>query len=284
MLIAGATSAAPLYFNGFETDIAGWDAFGGSFNATRVASGANGIASATGAFHAQSSGGTRGASGSATNFGGYNFGAGSVPTSFQEYTTTLDIYLNVAGGWANDTRFDYSSAISNSSGGFLRDFVFNAGFYNDATGPGANTNRFVISAGNNSGRQNSFPKNANAISISDSGWYTFSQSFYENSGVLNVDLSIFSAGDLLLNQWTLGTDPIAGVGGNRYGWIAANEFNRLAIDNSGLSTPDAVVPDAVVPEPVSLSLFGLGLLALITIRRVAKPATEDQWFGPGALS
>lgn len=264
MLIAGSTYAAPVYFNGFESDIAGWDAFGGSFNATRVPSGTNGISSATGAFHAQSSGGTRGAAGSATNFGGYNFGAGPVPTAFQEYTTTLDIYLNVAGGWANDTRFDYSSAINNSAGGFLRDFVFNAGFYNDATGPGANTNRFVISAGNNAGRSNSFPKNTNAISISDTGWYTFTHRFYENAGVLNVDLSIFTANDLLVTQWTLGTDPIAGVGGNRYGWIVANEFNVLAIDNSELSTADAVVP-----EPVSLALFGLGLLGLVTIRRVA---------------
>lgn len=262
MLIASSTYAAPVYFNGFESNIVGWDAFGGSFNATRVASGTNSITSATDAFHAQSSGGTPNAFGSATNFGGYNFGAGSVPTSFQEYTTSLDIYLNVEGRWANDTRFDYSSAISNSAGSFLRDFVFNAGFYNDAIGPGAGTDRFVISAGNNSGRPNSFPKNTNAISISDTGWYTFSQHFYENSGILNVDLSILDASNLLINQWTLGTDPIAGVGGNRYGWIVHNEFNVLAIDNSELSTAAAVVP-----EPVSLALFSLGLLTLVTIRR-----------------
>lgn len=262
MLIAGSAYAAPLYSNGFESNIAGWDAFGGTFNATRVPSGTNGIISAAGSFHAQSSGGTTGASGSATNFGGYNFGAGSVPTSFQEYTTSLDIYLDVAGGWANDTRFDYSSAISTSAGGFLRDFVFNAGFYNDATGPGANTNRFVISAGNNAGRANSFPKNTNAISISTSGWYTFSEHFYENSGVLNVDLRILTASDLLVNQWTLGSDPIGGVGGNRYGWIVSNEFNVLAIDNSELSTADVAVP-----EPLSLSLVGLGMLALVATRR-----------------
>ncbi len=258
MLLASAASAAPLYFNGFESDISGWDAFGGGFNATRVASGTNGITSANGASHAQSS-----ASGSATNFGGYNFGAGSVATPFQEYTTTLDIYLDVNGGWANDTRFNYSSAISSSAGGFLRDFVFNAGFYNDGTGPGANTDRFVISVGNNSGRGNSFPKNTGAISISDTGWYTFTQHFYENSGLLNVDLSIFSASGDLVNQWTLGTDPIAGVGGNRYGWITSNEFSVLAIDNSSLS-----IAGSTVPEPLSLSLLGIGLFALATVRRV----------------
>lgn len=262
MLIASAAHAAPLYFNGFESNIAGWDAFGGSFNATRVASGTNGITSADGSFHAQSSGGTPGASGSATNFGGYNFGAGSVPTAFKEFTTSLDIYLNVGGGWANDTRFDYSSAISNAAGLFLRDFAFNAGFYNDATGPGANTNRFVISAGNNTGRGSSFPKNTNAIAISDSGWYTFSEHFYDNAGVLNVDLDIFNASNLLINQWTLGSDPIAGVGGNRYGWIVSNEFNVLAIDNSSLATASAAVP-----EPISLFLMSIGMLALLTVVR-----------------
>jgi hypothetical protein len=137
VLVAGSIHAAPLYFTGFESNTAGWDAFGSPYDATRVSSSTNGITSAAGSWHAQSSGGTRNATGSATDFGGYNFGAGSVPTAFQEYTTSLDIYLNVGGGWANDTRFDYSTAISNSAGGFLRDFVFNAGFYNDATGPGA---------------------------------------------------------------------------------------------------------------------------------------------------
>jgi hypothetical protein len=69
--------------------------------------------------------------------------------------------LNVSGGWANDTRFDFSSAINNSAGNFLGDFVFNVGFYDstDTTGPGAGTNRFIVSASNNAGRANSFPKN-----------------------------------------------------------------------------------------------------------------------------
>ncbi len=151
---AGATT---LYSNGFETNITDWDAFGGSFNATRVASGTNGITSASGGFHAENS-----ASGSASRWGGYNFGAGNaVPTAFQEYTTSVDIFLNVAGGWSNDTRFDFSSAINNAGGTHLRDFIFNAGFYNslDLTGPGAGTDRFVISASNNSQPGSAFAKN-----------------------------------------------------------------------------------------------------------------------------
>ena len=105
------------YSNGFEVDISGWDAFGGGFDATRVGTGSNGIASAAGSFHAENS-----ATGSAGNWGGYNYGAGGgVPTVFQPYVTSVDVFLNVGGGWANNTRFDFSSAINNSAGNHKRD-------------------------------------------------------------------------------------------------------------------------------------------------------------------
>jgi hypothetical protein len=150
-------SAAVIYANSFETGLSDWDAYGGSFNATRVASGTNGIVSATGGFHAESS-----PSGSASRWGGYNFGAGAgVPTPFQEYSTSVAIYLDVSGEWANQTRFDFSSAINRADGNFWRDFVFNAGFYTaaDALGPGAGTKRFVISASNYGQPADADPKN-----------------------------------------------------------------------------------------------------------------------------
>lgn len=254
-----AASAGQIYFNGFETDTAGWT------GATRVASGNNGITSATGGFHAESTT----ISGTFTDWGGYNFGAGNaVPTAFQEYKTSIDIYLDLGGNWDNDTRFDFSSAINSSvTGTHLRDFIFNAGFYDssDMTGPGAGTDRFVISASNNAQRGSAFAKNPDKdpIAISDSGWYTFMHRFYDNAGVLAVDMSILDSNDMLVNSWTL-SDPgdlIPGVaGGNRYGWFDLNEFDFLAFDNAFLEV-------AAVPEPGTLALFGLGLAGLGFVRR-----------------
>jgi hypothetical protein len=258
-------SAAPLlYFNGFETDLSdspttSWSGGG----VARVASGSGGIPSADGAFHATTS-----STGAFGRWGGYNFGAGNaVPTPFESYRTSVDIYLNIAGGWANDTRFDFSSAINNSAGTHLRDFIFNAGFYNDASGPGANTDRFVISASNNSQPGSAFAKNPamDPIVISTTGWYTFEHTFYDNGGVLAVDMKIFDATDTLINSWTLSNpaDLIAGVGGNRYGWFDYNQFSTLAFDNALLE----LLPADRVPEPGTVLLIGASLFGLAATRR-----------------
>lgn len=254
--ISSTSQAAVLFSNGFEADVSGW------FTPTRVASGTGGITSSDGGFHATTAAGAS----DYTRWGGYNYGAGNaVPTLFQEYTTSIDIYLDLDAGWANDTRFDFSSAINNNGGTHLRDFIFNAGFYNDATGPGAGTDRFVISTSNNSQPGSAFAKNParSPIAISVEGWYTFEHHFYESAGFLMVDMSIFDASNTLVNTWTLGgTDAIGGVGGNRYGWFDYNQFSTLAIDNSEMQ-----VADAEVPEPATLGMLALGLLGMASLRR-----------------
>jgi hypothetical protein len=246
-----AQASADLYSNGFESDTNDWS------GVTQVASETGGIPAASGNFYGQAD------AGAFTRFGGYNYGAGGgVPTTFQEYTTSIDIYLNMGAGLADDSRFDYSSAISGSDGNFLRDFVFNAGFYtsSDNTGPGAGSDRFVISASNNAGRNNSFPMNPgnDPIAITQTGWYTFQDHFYDNNGVLNVDLSIYDASHTLINTWTLGTDSISSVGGNRYGWFVDEGDNppviaSLAIDNVSL----ALAAAGAVPEPASMVTWAL---------------------------
>lgn len=258
LAIASPAAAEVLYSNGFEVDTAGWTAFSPGFHPTRVTSGTNGITSASGSFHAVSS-----PTGSAGNWGGYNFGAGSVPTTFQGYRTSIDIYLDTSGSSANDARFDFDSAISNAAGGFARDFIFNGGFYNtlDLTGPGAGTNRFVISASNNSQPGSAFAKNpaGDPIAIATTGWYTFEHEFYNDGGVLAVDMTIYDASDAIVHSWTLSNpaDLIGGIGGNRYGWFTANQFSVLAFDNASLE----------VPEPATLVLFALGLAGISLARR-----------------
>jgi hypothetical protein len=236
------------FSQGFEVDNV-WDTTGTITNPTRVPSGTNSITSKTGGFHAE-------ANTQSTDFGGYN----SVFPSLG-YVTSVDIYLNVAGGFANDTRFDWDVASSNSSGNHLQDYAFNAGFYTDATGPGAGVPRFVVSASNNTGRANSFPKNPgrSPIAITASGWYTFKHSFRNNAGVLAVDMSIVASNGVAVGTWTLSTPANtipAVVGGNRYGWVAQNEFAFIAVDNArraNLAPPTVVT---VRPE----SNFGWGFL------------------------
>jgi hypothetical protein len=244
--------------NGFEFDTGGWT------SATRVASGTDGISSAAGGFHAKL------AAGSFTRWGGYKsvFPAGG-------FTTSVRFYLNPAGGWANDTRFSFTSAVSNVSGAHLRDFGFNAGFYNDAVGPGAGTNRILVNVSNGVGRGNSNPKDANVI-ISSAGWYTFEHSFQDNgSGVLAVTLTVRDSSNAVVGTPTTLSTPadVIGtvVGGNRYGWLQTNEFTGGLPSDGGAITSSAfpsianitqgtyhLAISSAVGEATSADVIGLG--------------------------
>ena len=227
------------YFQGFETDTGGWT------GATRVSSGTHGILSASGIWHAESSGGTLNASGAFTTWGGYGGNAGCATSACAAaifpangYITSIDVYLDVDSlTTTNDTRFDFSSAISQPSGIHRRDFVFNGGFYNDSDVTGS-VPRFVISASTNATRSGAYPKDPgkDPFAITDGGWYTFQHTFTDNgSGVLTVELAIKDAAGATLKTWTRSdpSDTINGtVGSNRYGWFALQEFPVLAFDNS----------------------------------------------------
>jgi len=227
--IASAGSAWAVDFtaaNDFEHDTGGWT------SATRVASGTDGVSSAAGSFHAKL------AAGSFTRWGGYK---SVFPTG--GFTTAIRIYLDPAAGWANDTRFSFTSAVSNIAGEHLRDFGFNAAFYNDATGPGAGTDRILVNVSNGVGRGNSNPKDANVL-ISSAGWYTFEHSFQDNgSGVLAVTLTVRDSSNAVVGTPTTLSTPadLIGtvVGGNRYGWLHTNEFaGGLAVDSAAITSSD----------------------------------------------
>jgi hypothetical protein len=253
MGVPGAWADAPPgpYFNGFEASTSGWfDLSNGGFGQImRQPSGytngggyADGIVSATGAWHARLDGDPclppSPCLGPYTRWGGYSdtFPLGG-------YRTYVDIYLDVA--WAGthpDVRFDFSSAINNSTGGFLRDFVFNAGT-NRPTDPGPPG--FFINASTNAFRSGAFPQNPcpnpstspnvcrTPVHIETSGWYTFRHTFRDAGGSLAVDMEIFNSSGGSVTAWTIYSgDAIATVGGNRYGWFANEEIPDLPIDNS----------------------------------------------------
>ena len=203
------------------------------FYVTRVPSGTNGVASASGSWHAQAAQNPYGTVPFApfTRYGGYSsvFPAGG-------YTTSIDIYLDTtASPNGSDIRFDWSSAISTTAGAHRRDFIFSVG----TNGTGG----FVMSAGNNAPGWPANPGNA-PFTITTTGWYTFQHTFRNNGfGVLAVDMRVLS-GPTVLNTWTLSdpTDVIGTtVGGNRYGWLVYNDFPGLALDN--------ITRSGVVPPP-----------------------------------
>ena len=240
--VAADAPPAP-YFNGFETDTAGWFPLSGGTISRRpseymTGGYANGISSATGSHHARlgvdpnphtcSSGGSPQFvfAGPYTNWGGYS---SIFPTG--GYRTGVDVYLDVAWAALNlDKRFDWSSAINNPGGAHRRDFVFNVG-----TEPAG----FVISGSNNTTRCGAFPANPGRtpVHISESGWYTFEHHFTGVAGgpLMVVMQLIRKMSGVPVGTWVL-TDPadIIGVtvGGNRYGWFVQNEIADLAIDNS----------------------------------------------------
>lgn len=218
LIVASIASAAALfavYFNGFETDTSGWFTDGDTIS--RVASGTNGVASATGDYHAEAD------AGAFTRWGGYS---SEFPAS--GYSTFVDIYLDTAKSPTGaDLRFDFSSAISNPDGDHRRDFIFSVG--TDGNGG------WVMSASNNAPGWPANP-DRDTFTITQTGWYTFKHSFYDDgTSVLAVDMSVLDAAGNVLHTWTL-SDPsdVIGstVGGNRYGWFVNSAFDFLAIDNS----------------------------------------------------
>jgi hypothetical protein len=241
------------YFNGFETDTAGWHNYSGA-TITREPSGysagagtyASGALSADGSYHARlgidpspdscvNGGGTQSIYyGPYTDWGGYS---SFFPTG--GYTTRVDVYLDVPwAGLHNDKRFDWSSAINTPTGSHRRDFVFNV-----ATEPTG----FVVSGSTNATRCGADPASGTTpMHVILSGWYTFEHTFTGVAGgplVVTMRL-INKATNGVVGTW-IRSDPsdVIGstVGGNRYGWFVQNEIDQLAIDNSQrtgtLSTP-----------------------------------------------
>jgi hypothetical protein len=136
----------------------------------------------------------------------------------------LDMSLATGG---NDLRFDYTVAANGVGCSHVRDFVFSVG--TDPTTAG----QFAISASNNAEGWPSNP-DRDPLYVAASGWYTFVHQFRDaGDGSLGVTLSVSGPGGS--SSWFLNNpaDIIGSVvGGNRYAWIATNDFSYLEIDES----------------------------------------------------
>jgi hypothetical protein len=234
--IANTVSAS--FFQGFELNNNGWNYLGGTYDATRVPSGTNGIASHTGSFHAEATGPVQlcdGTVSAATNWGGY-----SRVFPIAGFTTAIWVYLDMAATNVNDTRFDWiADSINNPNCDHRRDFAFNFGWYNDSDFTGSGP-RFVVSGNTNTGRCNSFPKNPgmDPFAITTTGWYKLEGQFANNGGTLQVTLRVYNSANALLHTWVR-SDPtdIIGttIGGNRAGWFPSQEFPFLAFDDTSFT-------------------------------------------------
>jgi hypothetical protein len=190
------------------------------------------------------------------------------------YTTQVDIYLDA--GYANDpanvdssrgnfcllenprpadckgTRFDYTSAINKSTLGLsnpddpssplvpqhLRDFGFVVGT-GQPGGPCTDEMGWVVNAQTNVNRNSAFPDDLTKapVCISETGWYTFKHTFFENAAHnLEVLMEITPVGSAApAASWSIEADPIEDVGCNRYGWFSNQEIAGLPIDNASMT-------------------------------------------------
>jgi VCBS repeat-containing protein len=188
-----------------------------------VASGTNGIATEDGSGYALIS--EAAGNGPFTRFDGYR----SDWTG--DWTAEVKVYLDTS--WANGTGFDYTVAASNASGGHLRDFIFHVT-------KDSSTGELLVAGSNNT---NFAPREdldtINHYQVTTSGWYTLQHRFYEDGGVLKVDLNLVDGNGTVLwtETRTNAGDTIPGtVGGNRYGWFTVVDVpGGLAVDGLGLN-------------------------------------------------
>ena len=214
-----------------------WTAWGTSASVTKVPTGTNGIISSEGDNHAVVQ------SGAYTAWDGYK---SVFPTG--GYNTRVDVYVDMAlaTGEGVDKRLDFSSAISNTTGGHRRDFIFSLG-----TNP-STANEWLVSASNNSIGWPGNPARS-PITLTETGWYTLEHQFRDVDGVLEVTLNIYKKGESTpLGSWVLtdASDIIGStVGGNRYGWFIDTDsyrFNEIVIDGAEIEYASKSINETTV--------------------------------------
>ncbi len=182
---------------------------------------------------------------------------------FVEWSTSVDVFLdpaNSGGGNVDDTRIDLSSSVTRikdettgaaidcrANTGFLRDFMFNCGWYNEVAATAteaAKPKRWICSASTNS---IGWPQNPEKgpVDITVKDWYTFTHTFKNVNGKLSVDLQIVSKStNAVVKQWTLAdpSDDIAKVGGSEYYWFVTLGCTKVENGKCTLLAPNFKLP------------------------------------------
>lgn len=243
--VADSRADTLVFDQGFEADAAGWNDSGAYGSITRDGSMSHGLSSASGGFHALVS---ETDYGPFTGFDGYRdeFGSG--------FKAQIDVYLDT--NWAAGAGFDYSVAANGTDGVHQRDFIFHVA-------KDTSTGSLLVGGSNNTNfaTREDLDTLSNTYEVTASGWYTLQHDFYDDGGVLAVDLNLLDkSGTVLFTETrTDGSDTIPDVvGGNRYGWFthiglgSGGQGGSLAVDNSQLYL---TAPQAV-PEPSSPECWG----------------------------
>lgn len=244
-LFSASASASTVFFQGFETDTSDW--FG---NVTQVADGFGGITSFEGSKHAVFSDG----GGQFTRFDGYR---NTWPNGGM--IASAAVYLDT--GWASGEGFDYTVAANGTDNAHQRDFIFHV--------TKDETSGLLVGGSNNSnnGNLNGNLGAGNHYAVTTSDWYIFEHDFYDDGGVLAVDLNLRDSGGSLLftETRTNGADLIPSiVGGNRYGWFPVLKVGGgIEVDATSLALSE-------VPIPAAAWLFGSALLGLMGVARRKK--------------
>ncbi len=268
------------YTQGFEHNTNGWY-FGakspsstGSYGITRYQSGSASpvgtINAASGNFYAVVNNAT---SNYLNGYGDAGYAVFNGPTTYQgPYTMSISVYLDAAN-WTGTNlssgqgfMIDESPTAANSYtllgssstyGAGAPDFNMEAGFQLGTTSSG-DLNVWAYYHNQSTG---STANTADLASLTQTGWYTFSQTISQGTSNPVSTFSIYDhtgglVGTTQTVNWTASSN--ADLGGPNYLWITGwnNGFsnNVLAIDN---------VSGFVTPSPASFGLVAVGSLALV---------------------
>lgn len=216
-----------VYEQGFETDIDGWsdgDQLDGFGSIERVISGINDIISYAGGYNALLVGAD---SGPQSEFDGFR----SVwPGDWQ---TEVAVYLDPDKIQPGEG-FDYAVSINAPNGDQKQDYIFHVA-HDVSVG-----SLLVGTSNNTTFTVRTDIETLDNYEVTRAGWYILQHRFYDEGGVLSVDMNVLNASRIaeFSAPYTTSDAVPLEVGGNRYGWFATLVIAEgLSVDDQKLIIP-----------------------------------------------